>query len=296
MGSANANALFDYYQTADATTDQGLLEKLRNGMEYAFSNKFANTKEAKSEHRNYKKAFSILYEYKNATSKIKADADYETRDSKYFSNLKSDLQNAMQYMNDADALYRVIQSYVEKGVALSTIKSAINSISLKRQIISLGDYNSFMNSLSPKDKAVIKSAIAYEDYSYPFLDDIYDDIATQYQREKAKSNNYYAKSISSILRNMSYNTPKNYKYSYNTSKAYRNYSNYTDFIKRYLNSVAYQNKYKNVASPMEAYDQARQAQAYGTSKDIWGNETRHYTDGTEYAVRQPGMPLLGGNE
>ena len=68
-GTAQANALVDYYKTADDTTDDNFLRKLGDGMEYAFTRKFANTKEAKAEHRNYKKAFSLVYEYKDADSR-----------------------------------------------------------------------------------------------------------------------------------------------------------------------------------------------------------------------------------
>ena len=296
LGTAQANALVDYYKTADDTTDDNFLRKLGDGMEYAFTRKFANTKEAKAEHRNYKKAFSLVYEYKNMVE-TNADSPALTSDNKYFSDLKSDLQNAMIYMNDSSALYSVISEYTQKGVSLATIKSALKSLSLKQQIMNLDNYHTFMQTLSPQEKSVIKSAIAYEDYNYPFLDDVYNDIATQYQKEKAKKgNNRYVASVGSLLKTMNYNTPKDYSYNTNTRR-YNNYSNYTNFINRYLNNVQYQNKYKQgVGSPMQAYNQSLANANSGVSTDVWGNQTRHYTDGTEYSVRQQGMPILGGNK
>ena len=122
----------------------------------------------------------MVYEYKHMTE-TNYEAATVTSDNQYFSDLKSDLQNALMFMNDSSALYKVISDYKQKGVSLKTIKSALKSLSLKQQILGLDNYQTFMQTLSAQEKATIKSAIAYEDYNYPFLDDVYDSIADEYQ-------------------------------------------------------------------------------------------------------------------
>jgi hypothetical protein len=293
LGTANANALIDYYKTADDTTDDSFLKKLKDGMEYAYTYKFANTKEAKSEHRNYKQAFTLVYDYKKALRAEEPQADFKASDTTAFKSLSTDLRNAVQYMSDSSAVYNVISKYVQQGVSLSTIKSAVQSVSLKQQILSLGDYNTFMQSLTPQERTKIKSAIAYEEYNYPFLDDLYKEVYDQYQTARANSSNRYAASVGSLLKTMNYNTPKNYSRSYNTNS--RRYDNYTNFLNRYLNSVQYNNRYKQNSKPIDAYNEMLRRQSAGVSTDVWGNKTRHYTDGTTYDVRQQGMPFIGGN-
>ena len=292
LGSAQANALADYYKTADQTTDDSFLQKLKDGMQYAYTRKFANTKEAKAEHRNYKKAFSLVYEFKKMVDK-NAEPYTQTSDSSQFPDLKSDLKDALMFMNDSAALYNVIADYRQKGVSLSTIKSAVKSLSLKQQVLSL-DYTTFMQTLSPQEKAVIKSAIAYEEYNYPFLDDIYQELADQYQKERTNSSNRYVQSVGSLLKTMNYNTPKVYN---TNTRRYNNYSNYVNFVNRYLNNVSYNNRYsKKQPSSLDVYNDMMNKQNNGTSVDVWGNKTRHYTDGTEYNVREQGMPIVGGKK
>ena len=234
-----------------------------------------NTKEAKSEHRNYKKAFTLLYNYKKL---IRDDSsNYTYGQSSDYSSLTNDLRNALLYMSDSAALYNVISDYVQKGTPLSTIKSAVKSLSLKQQVLGLGDYNTFMQMLSPQERAVIKSAIAYEDYNYPFIDDIYEELSAEYQKEKSENSKRYVSSVGSLLSTMNYNTPKDYSYNTNYNR-YKNYNNYSSFINKYLNNIAYNNRYSNTYSPLETYNQMMRNKNYGTSSDIWGNRYTRYTN------------------
>jgi hypothetical protein len=90
---------------------------------------------------------------------------------------------------------------------------------------------------------------------------------------------------------MEYNTPKNYnRYNrYNYRKTYKNNKLFFDQLRK-------QYRQSNELNPFEAYNASKQVQNYGTSKDVWGNETRHYTDCSSYTVRQPGVSPFQGSE
>lgn len=301
LGSTQANAFADYIKSSKETgADEDSMERLVNAYQYAFAKRYTNLKENKSEYRNYKKAFSIIYDYNStfgSNNNYSSDNQTTGTNTTHFQDMKSELKRTLETHSTPDGVYAVIQKYIGKGVSWSTIKSALTSLSLKAKYENIKDKQAFLNTLSSSEKAVIKSAIIYEEDTYPFLDDIISDVATKARKEYNSKYNSYQKSISSLLKTFTYNTPKNYSSRYNSKyKTYLNANKYLKFLDNYVNSVAYKNKYNNQSSPLDAYDKMKQIQNYGTSTDVWGNETRHYTDGTEYSVRQQGMPFPGGNK
>ena len=143
----------------------------------------------------------------------------------------------------------------------------------------------------------MKSALAYEDENFSFLDDILDDLDYEYRKAKDKEESSYTpyqKTISSILRDRYYNVPK----VYNNSRYYVPRS-YLNFVQNYVNNNNYKNRgyeWNKNSSPVDVYNQMMNTVDYGTSTDVWGNTTKHYKDGSSYTVRQPGVSPFQDSE
>lgn len=291
LGYSQANAFADYMQSHRANNDlnENAFNRLKNAMSYAFCKKYSNMKNNKSEVRNYKKAFEIVYSYFKAL--------YGNTNSKVISgssgdSLKSKLQRAIETSNSSADVYFTIQNEVSKGASYSDVQKALNSISLRERLLNIGDYKKFMNCLSSSEQAVIKTALLYEEENYPYLEDILSEVNKQVNREKAsESNTYSSRNISSILRTRGYNVPTYSNYNSN----YNKYKKYYNFLNSYTN---YNKSYNRNTTPLDTYNSMRNITDYSTSKDIWGTETQHYKDGTSYVKRDRGFnPFdLGGNK
>lgn len=265
LGSQQATAMMDYYRSAGESSDDGFMQKLNNGMRYAYSTKFANTKESKSNWKNYRKAFSIVYDYKQKL-KTTDSSDYENANKASFASLKSQFLSAIKTQNNIDSLMYIIQKAKSQGTSLSTIRSALKSCSIKQQLLSLPDYREFMASLPETDKSIIKQAMIYEDKSLPFIDDAWNDLTEQY--EASRKTSYSNPSISSIMYDRNRNMPTSYQ-SGRTSN-----SNYGLLRNTFGNGV-----YKNGKNdPIGSYDSVINKWKYGKATDIYGNTYSRYTN------------------
>lgn len=277
MGYNQANNFADYMK-ASGETDEHLLNRIRDGMTYAYSKNYANTKEHKAEYRNYKKAFNIVYEYKQLTKTTTADPMNLTVDSSAYPEIKEDFKLAIKTMSSPSAIYDIIIKYKQNGVSLQTIRAALRTCSLKYQINNLADPNSFYQSLSTAERANIISAIEYEDYNYNFLDDILEELDAEYQSLKHDEyKTYQANQVANSLRQRYYNTPRVYN-NYNYNNKYRSYNYGIDFVRNFINNNNYKNRYSNLKNPFETYQQMENTKRYGTSFDIWGNRYTRYTN------------------
>lgn len=288
MGSQQANSFIDAYKAEGNDPDSNFLNRIGVGMRHAYIDDSTGIKEYKSSWRNYKKAFSILYDYIHMTSNYTDSYDSTGSDNGY-KDFKSELNLALKEKTSAAAFYNIIKKYKEKGMDVKTMKSALENCSLRSKLEKLNlSQSEYSSTFSDSELAVIKSALAYEDYMFPYLSQAIDEIQDSYWEANKYKKAY--NNIGSALKNYYYNYPTLYNKGYNS-----NYKNYNRLMNFYKNSS--QKQYKSAKlNPMETYNAMRQAQAYGTSKDVWGNETRHYTDGTTYSVRQPGMPFPGSNK
>lgn len=274
MGSAQANAFIDSLEATEYEKDMSTYDRLALGMQKAYTDSSSNIKEYKSAYKNYKKAFSIIYEY---NSILKGDdwasADYYPKDAIY-TDFKSELNNALKNKNSSAAVYELIAKYKSEGTSLSTILSALKNSSLKARLSKLDDLDAFMDYLSDSEKATIKSALAYEDYNYPYLDNIIEELTDEYNKLK-KSNYKFYPSIPKVYNNYSYSND----YGYN-KYGNRNYYSYdkTSQYYNYLKNNSYNKSYNYTKSPDDIYQQFMNTWKYGKSTDIWGNRQTGYTN------------------
>lgn len=284
LGASQADAFIDSWR-ADEYTDKTFLNKLQNGFTNAYINKSTNLKESKSAFKNYKKAFSIMYEYNTFINQNDDDLNAmfgnyygpSNFDSEDYKDMRAEIINCLNNSATPDSIYRIIAKYKNGGTSLETIRSVMNNVSLKAKIDRVADDRQFLNYLTPKQSAVIKSALAYEDYNFPFLEDIADDLNQQYTEYLRSQNKYsnYVNTLSNMLYRRNVNTPKNYGYNKYRNSNYKNYQ----FLNSYLNNIRYRNNYNNYNNnPMETYNQMMRTKNYGTSTDIWGNRYTRYTN------------------
>lgn len=290
MGSAQATAFWDSMKNSYNTNEGNFLEKMATGLKRAYVDNLTGIQEYKSNWRNYKKAFSVVYDYLELSGNDYQPTESTNTNTKQYKNLKDKLTLALKTKTSASGFYSIIKDAIERGVPLKTVKSAVENCSIRQKLIKLGDINKLQYTLSDSELAVVKTALAYEDYMFPYLSSYAEDLQEEYWRENYKHRKVSQYAISNELYK-AFNTPTRYSSSYN--KNYRKFNNANRFLRSSQNSYK---KYKNKMDPFETFNQMKQIQAYGTSRDVWGNEQRHYTDGTTYDVRQPGMPFPGGNK
>ena len=287
LGTSQANAFADYMQThqgRNESDNEGLM-KLKNAMAYAYSKKYSNIKTNKSEVRNYKKALQLVYDFYNQTSSNTSTS----KTSSSSNDLKSRIKKAVETSNSSADVYYEIQKALTEGASYADIQKALKSVSLKEHLLTMGNYNQFVQQLDTKEKAILKTALLYEEENYPYLEDILEDINTQQKKEYLRNNPSYLKSVASMLKTFDYNTPT-YR-SYNSNR--RRYNNLSNYFYNY-NKSKYKTTPKNAA---DTYSNMMNIADYGTSKDIWGNETQHYKDGTTYTKRDRGFnPFEEGNK
>ena len=279
LGSAQASTLIDSMK-ASKYEDKSFLARLATGFQTAYSDSFSNTKEYKSSWKNYKKAFELVYNYTSQTS----NNTYDISDS--YSKLKKDLTLALKMKSSPKAFYEIIEDALNKGTSISEVKAAVDNCSLRYKLMKLDSIEGLKDFLTDNELAVIKSALAYEDYMFPYLTTYIDDVEDLYNQEN-KNRNKYATSIANKLRTFYYNAPT-YNRAYNS-----NTRNYVNGIRLISNANLNQ---KTSSNPMASYEQARKNINYGVSSDIYGNKTQNYTNGTSYQQRTRGSSIIpGGN-
>lgn len=272
MGSAQANAFINSMEATEYEEDKSTWDRISLGLQKAYIEEGSNIKEYKSEYKNYKKAFSIIYEY-NSITKENDWTSYDTYPKdEFFTDFKSELNNALKNKTSSSAIYKLIAKYKTKGMSLSAMLSALKSASLKTKLSNMEDLDAFMSSLSDSEKATIKSALAYEDYNYPYIEDIIEELSTQYNDyKKANQKQYsYTPSVSQLLYYWNQNKAKPYSSGNTNYKRYNNTSNYLKHLNTYNNNQNY--------SPTNTYDYLMNAWKYGQSTDLYGNKYTGYTN------------------
>jgi hypothetical protein len=293
MGTNGANAFVNTLKTAPYEEDRNFIETLGYGFENALREELGNSKSYRSNWKNYNNALSIIYDYKKATDSDSYNSSVNNFDQDFYSGLKAKLKNAMKIKSSPTAIYNIIKEAIDSRATKSEILAALSSVSVRIKIQKMADQDQFFNSLSQRQYNVIKSALAYEDSIFPDLDDLYAETVEQKAMDEFNRNpKPEFKYVGSSLKTYSYNYPtyrsSNYKY--------KNRNHYYNNVNRWNTNSYSKNKYRNAASnPTSTYSDMLKAMSSGVSTDIWGNQTRHYTDGTEYKVRQQGMPFPGGN-
>jgi hypothetical protein len=128
-----------------------------------------------------------------------------------------------------------------------------------------------MDSLSDSERSIIKAALIYEDYNYPYLDDIIEELTKEYNDYKKSQYPEYLPNISNIVSNFNRNAGY-YNFSNQNYRRYSNLGNYVNYLKT---SNQYKPRYNN---PSDVYEDMMNTWKYGKSTDIYGNKYTNYTN------------------
>lgn len=235
IGAAGANAMINSFASHDS-----MGENFTNGLTAAVSAECGNTKTYKSNLKNYYKSLNKInsYLYSGTSSKYLQDSNIKS--------VKTELQKLINSQPQVTDVYALIKELTNKGYDASEIRSAFRSCSLQYKLEQVQDIEDLRDSLSDASFNNIKTAIAFENYMYPWLDD-----GINYLDRYIQSN------YNKYTPNLNYGGYNNYSNYYNSRPSYNTYKpNYNNYNQDY-NSDPF-----SVYSQMQkdiAYDQ-RQAE------------------------------------
>jgi hypothetical protein len=256
IGSAGANAMTNYsnsYESEGISTSK----KLSTGLLRAVEAELGNTKVYKSNQKNYYKAMTIVNTY------LYSGKDGLDTTSDLYKSLKSDISKALHNKAKMTDIYSILEEYISKGASYEELKSALNNNSLRYKLTRVDASTDFLNSLTDAELNCVKSALAYEDYIFPWIDTIIEDLQEKYNKD---SDPYYKRIYDSYYPNSYYDYDNSYYKSYNNSNNYiKQLTPYTNY-----NSPSY--------SPSDTFNYMMDKWKYGKATDLYGNKYSGYTN------------------
>lgn len=216
MGMTGSNAMAKYLKSYE-DHEAPVIERIGTGLQRAVSAELGNTKTYKSSLRNYYKANSLIQAYRYADKEVNPNSN-SNFDFDEYSSVKKEISTAMNSKLKHSEIYAIIEDALDKGVGIQEIISAVRNSSLRYKISTIEDVDQFFASLTHSEKETIKTAIAYEDFLFPWLDTLDDQL----------TNTYNVKPSSSYR-------PRVYMNNYvpNFNSAYRNYMRTNPYYRPY---------------------------------------------------------------
>ena len=176
-GIAGASAMTKYMKSYE-DSDHPFIERIGIGMKRAVDAELGNTKTYKSSIKNYYRANSIIQAYYYADRPTYyGNSNFDTEG---YQSVKDEMSKAINGKYKFSDVYAIIQDALEDGVGINEIVSAVRNSSLRYKIERIEDMDAFFNSLTPAEKETIKSALKYEDYLFPWLDEFDDALKERY--------------------------------------------------------------------------------------------------------------------
>lgn len=250
IGSAGANAMINSFNNSDS-----MGENFINGLTAAVSAECGNTKAYKSNLKNYYKSLSNInsYLYSDLSSDYLKDSNTD--------NIKSEIRELISSQANVSDVYSLIQSLNNKGYSANEIRSAFRSCSLQYKLEQVSDLNDLMDSLTDASYNNIKTALAFESYMYPWLEE-----GINYLDRYIKSNS--STYMPSLYYPTNYYNKYNNYYNSNYSNSNSNYnSNSNNYKKSYVDPFStYTTSQSNIAYQKKQAEYKRRQQQYGGNK------------------------------
>lgn len=257
IGGAGANALTSSIQNSD-----NLPSDLYKGLKNAFAAEMGNTKANKENLKNYYNSLSLVNSYIDyADTDTLMNYDNTFNYAKY-SEVKKLIYTAINEKKSPTEVYDLIGQLTKKGYTVYEIRSALKNCSLGEKLNRITDYNTFLNSLSDLEIQNLKTALAYEDYLYPWLEE---NITRLDSAIKNNNKSNYDK------QNVPYTAYNTYGPAYSYSKSYStpDYSPNTYTNRNYnYNSYNY-NPYEVFKEFRETYNYNTKQAEYAANKKKW---------------------------
>ena len=234
IGASGANALTKelFNSNTDGTST------LISGLKAAVSAEVGNTKVYKSNLKNYYKALNLIntYIYKDSDTAV---YNYSTGNSFNTSNynaLKSDIYSAINNESKVSDVYSLIANYLKQGYSLYEIRSAMKNCSIQNKLESIDNLGEFISSISSNDLQNIKTALAFEQYIYPWLDEGEEYVNDLIKDQQSYSSNYLnLYNYKPSAYNTDYTKPRYSNYFTQSNNTYRDYNK--EPINKYFNTL-----------------------------------------------------------
>ena len=237
IGSAGANAF------VNAQTDNNIGEDFFNGLNAAVSAECGNTKVYKENLKNYYKSLNKLNSY------LYKDSDNEYTQSNEMTTLKKEIRKLITEQPKITNVYSLLNKYLSIGYSASEVRQALRACSIQYKLEQVQDMDDLRDCLTDSSYANIKTAIEFENYMYPWLDEGIDYLTRYINQNKTANsrslyykNNYYNNNYSNNSYNK-LNTSNNYNNSSDPFNSYNNMISQQEYNKRQAEYKRNQQKY-----------------------------------------------------
>lgn len=240
IGSAGANAFINAQKDYN-----GLGDNFWNGLTAAVAAECGNTKVYKENLKNYYKSLNKLnsYLYDGSTN------DYVQ--SNEMTTLKKEIRELISDQAKISSVYSLINKYLQSGFSAQEIRSAMRSCSIQYKLEQVTDIDDLQDRLTDASFANIKTAIEFENYMYPWLDDGLDYLDNYIKQNKSSYNN------------LNYYSP-------------RYYNNSTSYKQNHYQDLTYNSNGTYRKSPMDTYSESQRQQAYNKQQAEYKRRQQQY--------------------
>lgn len=268
IGGAGANALTKELQNRS----DGFPASFFRGMQKAINAELGNTKTIKENTKNYYKMLNLVNEYRDYSNQNNTQWSNGDFNIAQYNQVKSKLYSLISSRASANEVYKALNEFRNQGYTAQELRSALKTCSLSERINKLSDSTEFLEALTESEKQNLQTALAYEEYMFPWIDD---NVEVLNQYIKNKQQNSYNSTVSAPYYRTNYYSYKsnklptyaNQSYNYFNHNAYTSpYKTYADSIKNLQNSyISSYNPYKN-NTPTDAYNSLQHTIQYNAQQ------------------------------
>lgn len=249
IGASGANAM------ARALHEDKSLSGLAKGFNNAIAAEMGNTKAQKENQKNYYDMISLVNSYRDYDNNTYASSGNFNYNN--YSQVKSKIYNLINKRASSTEVYAEINNLLKQGFSYYEIRSALKNCSLSYKLEKIDNYNEFFNSLLPNEIQNLKTALAYEEYMFPWIDDSVNTLTNTINQNKSNKYGYL---------NLYNARPKQYagtytRPDYSLPKSYNTYNN---------------NKYP--VDPYDAYSSMQKQQAYNKRQADYKRRQQQYKE------------------
>jgi hypothetical protein len=187
VGTGTVNAYLDNMRFREYSNDErGLANSIFAGMRDSIGSEFGNTRAYKKDVKDFYFARSLVHSTLNEEgyydqiaeryNSTENSSSYMYEPNNYDADKAADLTRVFRTMmtrnEPVSTLYAIVEEELRKGTAIPTIHSALNRVSVIREMNKLQDPQGFLTSLSEQDRARFVNAIEYEQKMFPGIAEI----------------------------------------------------------------------------------------------------------------------------
>ena len=176
-----------------------------------------------------------------------------------YQKVKSVIYSLINNRASTTDIYSAINQLTQQGYTLYEIRAALKNCSIGNKLEKIQDYNSFLSSLTPAEQQNLRTALEYEEFMYPWIED-------------------NVRSINTYINKSNYNLSVPYQ-AYNTYRPTTNYD-YSYYKPSYRNSYTnpIYNRGNNTYNPYDVYKDMINDLAYQQQQAEYARKRKQWED------------------